>query len=314
MSLSLKSSGTIFVSRFLEALHSDRVLLMDGAMGTELQRAGLATGDCGELWNVTHPDKVRQIHEAYLAAGAECLLTNTFQSNPAALARHGAADRFEAINEAALGLARSAAGGPRFVIADIGPIAAGESEPELADPNVLRLIIGTLLTADAVLLETWSDPVALLAVPAICGPLQEMSGLPTLLSVAYERRAGGLWSRSGHPPEWFAMQAKNSGIAALGVNCGRDVTMDDMIEIVRRYRQVTDLPILARPNAGTPERAGERWVYPRTPVQMAERLPELLGAGVRLVGGCCGTSPEHIAEFRPIVERWNAERSGPAAN
>jgi 5-methyltetrahydrofolate--homocysteine methyltransferase len=290
---------------------------MDGAMGTELQRAGLPTGESGELWNLTHPDKVRQVHEAYLAAGADCLLTNTFQSNPTALARHGAADRLEAINEAALGLARSAVGGPRFVIADIGPIAPDPAQAELADPNVLRLVIGTLLTADAVLLETWSDPVAFLAVPAICGPLFEMSGLPTMLSVAYERRPGGrqgLWSRSGHPPEWFALQAKTFQIAALGVNCGRDVSMDDVIEIVRRYRQVTDLPILAKPNAGTPERAGDRWVYPRTPAQMAERLPELLEAGVRLIGGCCGTTPAHIAEFRPIVERWNTQRSRPTTN
>lgn len=297
------------MSRFLEALHSGRVLLMDGAMGTELQRAGLAPGACGELWNLTHPEKVRQIHEAYLAAGAECLLTNTFQSNPAALARHGVADRMAAINEAALPLARSAQGGKPFVLASIGPIGVNKSAAELADRNVLRLVIGTLLTADAVLLETWSDPAALLTLP-------QMSEPPMLLSVTYEHREGaerGLWSHSGHPPEWFALQAKKFGVAALGVNCGRDVDMDDVIEIVRRYRTVCDLPVFARPNAGTPTRAGKRWAYPRTPAQMAEHLPELLEAGARMVGGCCGITPAHIAELRPIVERWNGRRAAPAA-
>src|SRR6266852_2151820 len=98
------------MSRFLTALHSGRVLLMDGAMGTELQRAGLRHGECGEFWNLSRPDQVRAIHQAYVDAGAECLLTNTFQSNPTALARHGHAEELELINHAAVRLARAAAG------------------------------------------------------------------------------------------------------------------------------------------------------------------------------------------------------------
>src|SRR5205807_6479451 len=109
------------MSRFLEALHSGRVLLMDGAMGTELQRAGLKEGERGELWNLTHPDRVRAIHQAYVDAGADCLLTNTFQANPIALARHDRADDLELINQTAVKLARSVAGANRFVVADIVP-------------------------------------------------------------------------------------------------------------------------------------------------------------------------------------------------
>jgi len=97
---------------------------------------------------------------------------------------------------------------------------------------------------------------------------------------------------------------------ALGVNCGRDIGMEDVIEIIRRYRNVTDLPLFARPNAGTPKRVGKRWVYPHTPAAMAARLPELLEAGVAMLGGCCGTTPEHIAAFRPIVEQWNQRQTG----
>ena len=103
------------------------------------------------------------------------------------------------------------------------------------------------------------------------------------------------------------------GVSALGVNCGRDIGMDDIIEIVRRYRQVTDLPLFARPNAGTPVCEGDRWVYPLTPAEMARRLPELLEAGISMVGGCCGTTPEHIAAMRPVVEQWNRNQaSGPS--
>jgi 5-methyltetrahydrofolate--homocysteine methyltransferase len=89
----------------------------------------------------------------------------------------------------------------------------------------------------------------------------------------------------------------------LGVNCGRDLGMDEVIEVVRRYRRHTDLPLLARPNAGTPKQLGKRWVYPRTAAEMAAWLPELLKAGATLVGGCCGTTPEHIAAFRRVVEK-----------
>jgi 5-methyltetrahydrofolate--homocysteine methyltransferase len=97
------------------------------------------------------------------------------------------------------------------------------------------------------------------------------------------------------------VQAEQNGVAALGVNCGRDIGMDEVIEIIRRYRQVTKLPLFARPNAGTPQREGERWVYPQTPEMMAERLPELFEAGATMVGGCCGTTPEHIAAFRRML-------------
>ena len=132
---------------------------------------------------------------------------------------------------------------------------------------------------------------------------------PLLLSLTYLRSpAGRLATFSGHAPETYARHAERHGVAALGVNCGRDIGMDEIIEIIRRYRRETDLPLFARPNAGTPAREGDRWIYPHTPEAMATRLPELLEAGVNMVGGCCGTTPEHIAAFRPVVNAWNRRR------
>jgi 5-methyltetrahydrofolate--homocysteine methyltransferase len=294
------------MSRFLEALNSGRVLLMDGAMGTELQRAGIREGECYELWNLTYPDRVRAIHQAYADAGAEVLLTNTFQANPAALARHGLQDRLEEIARAALDLARSVAGAGRFTVADIGPFAWGEGSPEAFDRAVCALN-----TADALLLETRPHHLDVIHAAHACQPAVNPSGVPVLLSFAFRRDPSGTgpcrleW---GFTPEAAAELAHDSGIAALGVNCGRDIGMDEIIEIVRRYRKATDLPLFARPNAGTPQRVGDRWVYPHTPAAMAARLPELLEAGVVMVGGCCGTTPEHIAVFRPVVEAWNARR------
>lgn len=224
-----------------------------------------------------------------------------------AFCRHGLADRLTEINEGGLAHARAVGRKIAVVLGDIGPIDTAAAE-ELENAERIREVACCFRHADAVVLETWSDPVALLAVRKVAEPLAELAGVPTLLSLTYERRSSprpGLWSHSGHPPEWFAMQAKSYGIAALGVNCGRDIGLDETIEIVRRYRKVTDLPLFARPNAGTPTRDGDRWTYPVTPQIMAERLPELLEAGATMVGGCCGTTPEHIAALLPIIREWN---------
>jgi 5-methyltetrahydrofolate--homocysteine methyltransferase len=274
---------------------------MDGAMGTELQRASLKHGEYGELWNLTEPDRVRTIHQAYVDAGAQCLLTNTFQANPAALAKHGKSEHLEAINRSALQLARSVAGPHRFVLADIGPVNEEWRKQSLTQ------VVQSLCGADAVLLETHSDVHALWAVKYACLPCLEGEEVPVLLSVTYLRTAQGiLTTQGGQPPEVYGRLARQYGVAALGVNCGRDIGLDDIIEIVSRYRRVTDLPLFARPNAGTPVRVADGWVYPKTPEEMASRLPALLEVGVSMVGGCCGTMPAHIAAFRPVVDEWNA--------
>jgi len=282
---------------FREALHSGRILLMDGAMGTELQRAGIAAGACPESWNLDHPDRVHAIHKAYVDAGAQCLLTNTFQANEMALTRHGLADKLEAIVQAALDLARAAAGPDRLVIGDIGPVGPLE-------PTAVRRLIEALRSADALLLETWSDVKAAESFLKIV-KAQSSGGLPVLLSFTYGRSAStsDFHTFKGYPPESCALAAKECGADALGVNCGRDLGMEDMAAILRRYRSVTDLPLFARPNAGTPARVAECWTYPHTAEDMAARLPELLDAGATMIGGCCGTTPATIAAFRRVVEK-----------
>jgi 5-methyltetrahydrofolate--homocysteine methyltransferase len=300
----------------LAALRSGHVLLMDGAMGTELQRRGLKPGENPSTWVELHPGKVRAVHRAYLAAGAEVLLTNTFMaaanSYGETMRRLGRQDWHPpAPWNKACGLIGPAA---RFRIASHGPVLGTEIGREFDelwglyvsdrcwnyDPHPCCHV------PDAILLETCSTPRVRFALRAL---RRHVHQCPLLLSLTYLRdERGRLVTSSGHSPEWFAERAKRYGTDALGVNCGRDIGMDDIIEIVRRYRAVTDLPLFARPNAGTPTRKGKRWVYPTAPEAMAARLPELLEAGVSMVGGCCGTTPEHIAAFRPVVEKWNRRR------
>ena len=289
------------MSAFLQALHSGRVLLMDGAMGTELQRMGMGPDECGESWNVMHAKSVRAVHESYIAAGAEVLLTNTFQAHPAHLARFGLEDHLEAINGNAVRLARKVAGRSRFVLGGIGPILASDGRTETTDYRDLAQVLASLDGVDGILFETWSHPHVLSAMEYAFHRVVEVQ-TPLLLSLSYQRTPSGqLVTISGHPPETFARHAEHHGVAALGVNCGRDIDMDDIIEIICRYRAETALPLFARPNAGAPTKQGEQWIYPFTPEAMAEQLPELLEAGVSMIGGCCGTTPAHIAAFRNVL-------------
>lgn len=260
-------------------------------MGTELQRAGIGQGDCFESWNLLHPQIVKGIHERYVAAGAEVLLTNTFQANPQALARHGQGEHLQELFEAAIQLARQAAGKDGVVVADVGPCT--DASLKTAGP-----ILRAGSSADAFLLETLSTPREawnfFKANRARLGPDK-----PILLSFAFCRQGKDrkLQTFKSIEPEACARQAQDMGACALGVNCGRDIGMDEIIEIVQRYRAAADLPLFARPNAGTPSQEGGCWVYPHTPGAMARRLPELFAAGLNMIGGCCGTTPEHIAAF-----------------
>lgn len=299
------------MSSFLQALHSGHVLLMDGAMGTELQRVGMRPGECGESWNVRRARSVRAVHDSYVAVGAEVLLTNTFQAHPTHLARFGLEDHLEQIIGNAVRLARQAAGRSRFVLGDIGPMLAPDGRTECTDCKGLASVFASLEGIDAILFETCSHPQVLSAVEHAFHRVVEVE-TPLLLSLAFHHKSSGqLATLSGHSPETFARHAERHGVAALGVNCGRDIGMDDIIEIIHRYRDVTDLPLFARPNAGTPTQQGDRWIYPHTPKAMAARLPELLEAGVTMIGGCCGTTPEHIAVFRTVIDVWNKRRSKP---
>jgi 5-methyltetrahydrofolate--homocysteine methyltransferase len=292
----------VAMSRLLDRLRSGKILLMDGAMGTELARRGAHLGEeCLELWNLTRPDDVRAVHRAYLDAGAECLLTNTFQANPTALAKHGLQSRTVDFWQAALQLAREAAGRTVFVVADIGSLFYHEWP-----------VLDVCRDADGLLLETWSDVPLLLSAAAQVhfhakhrSKPQYRPPPPLLVSFTYHRPdgVGPLRTFRHYEPESCAQAAVRCSAKALGVNCGADIDMDDLLEIVQRYRAITDLPLFVRANAGTPDASGR---YPRSPEAMAAKLPALLAAGVTMIGGCCGTTPAHIAAFRQRIDAWQA--------
>jgi 5-methyltetrahydrofolate--homocysteine methyltransferase len=277
------------MSDLAKALRSRRVLLMDGAMGTEIQRAGIAEGECYEAWNLTHPEKIRAIHTSHVEAGAEVLLAHTFGANPTALSRHQQEDNLTDIIKEGVALARGALPRLGWVLADFGPVGA-------TSLNEMGLILEASRDADGLLLETIGDPAEAEALVRA-----NLSGLgkPILVSFTFDGRTRRTFRDV--TPEQCAQAASEMGVDALGVNCGRELDIAACAEIVGRYQAVTSLPLFARPNAGTPTRNR----YPRSPDEMAAEVRKLLEAGAVMVGGCCGTTPQHIRAFRGVVDTWN---------
>jgi 5-methyltetrahydrofolate--homocysteine methyltransferase len=291
-----------------------RVLVGDGAMGTQLQAAGLDLGACGEQWNITHPDAVLAIQTAYVEAGAECLITQTFGASAINLARHGLADSVEAINRAGVEIARRAFGGrPGYVLGDIGPFGGllkpfGTVTVEEA-AAAFRQQASILVTAgvDAIIIETQTSLEELrLAIEAA-----QAAGAPCVIaSVAFDVTRNGRDTRTmmGVSPEKAAEFIQASGAQVAATNCGAGVDVRWMAQILTRYRNACDLPLMAKPNAGKPVLENGHWVYKQSPAEMAAGLPQLIDAGAKIVGACCGSTAAHIRLFRAIVDRTNSER------
>lgn len=264
-------------------------------MGTQLQLAGMPVGGCYELWNLSRPEVVTNIHRSYWEVGARCLNTNTFQANPQALARHGMSERLEEICEAGLRLAQSVVGEDGFVVASIGPMDISE------ETAALDRTLQAFASADALLLETWTEGFEVAAQRAL-SPVCNPNAIPVLISVTY---ASGLDSVTMPPasltPGQVAERVSNLGVAGLGVNCGKDLGKEQILAVLAGYREVANVPLFVRPNAGTPRKQNGRWVYPVSPSEMAAWVPELIQAGVTMIGGCCGTTPGHIAAMRDVL-------------
>ncbi len=301
-------------NRSLLAALARKPLLADGAMGTQLQQAGLEPGGCGEAWNLDHPERVLAIQRAYVEAGSDCLITNTFGASRIMLERHGE-ERVVEINRAGVELARSAFGDrPGFVLGDIGPFG-GLLEPygEMPADRVAESFAQqsrALISAgvDAILIETQTAFEELeLAIAAA-----RQAGAPCVIaSMAFDLMHDGREVRTmmGITPEAAAGFMRDRGVDVAALNCGTGVDMSKAADTVRRYRSVQPLPVMAQPNAGQPVLENMRVVYRQTPEEMAAGLPELLAAGAAIVGGCCGSTPDHIRALRRTLDARLEEAS-----
>lgn len=292
-----------------------RVLLGDGAMGTQLQCAGLEAGGCGEAWNLEHPGRLLAIQKAYVKAGSDCLTTNTFGGCRIMLERHGRERDVAAINRAGVEVAREAFGGAAgFVIGDIGPFG-GLMEPygEVTQQQVREAFAEqaeALVSAgvDALIIETQTALEEL----AIGIDAAKKAGAPCVIgSMAYDVTRDGSEIRTmmGIDPEQAAAFMRDAGVDVLALNCGTGIGVEWAAKAVRRYQAVSDLPTMAQPNAGQPVLEKMKVVYKQTPREMVAELPQLLETGVNIVGACCGSTATHLALFRETIDRFMAEKN-----
>ena len=298
----------------LEAIR-EKTLLGDGAMGTQLQQAGLEPGGCGEAWNTEHPDRVLAIQKKYVEAGSDCLITNTFGGSRIMLERHAQDSDVEAINKAGALIAREAFGGKDgYVLGDIGPFG-GLLEPygEVTEKSVreafaeqaMALVSGGV---DAIIIETQTS---LEELGIGLGAARD-AGAPCVIgSMAYDVTFDGEEIRTmmGISPEDAAEFMVENGADVIALNCGSGVDVSWAARAVERYRRITDLPTMAQPNAGLPELIDMEVVYRQTPEEMTGELSALLSAGANIVGGCCGSSPAHLRLFRELLDKTQGEGS-----
>ncbi len=285
----------------LRALLADGLVhVSDGAMGTLLYSKGIFLNVCYDELNIRQPDVIRDIHRDYVRAGAELIETNTFGANPVKLAHHGLAADTEAINEAAARLARDAAGDRAAVVGAIGPLGIriepfGETSVEEARAAFARQAAGLLAGGvDGFLLETFSDVEELrAAVDAIHG----ISDLPIIaqMTVGEDGR-----TQYGTAPSAFGPAIAAMGVDVIGVNCS--VGPHGVLEAIEHLARVVTLPLSAMPNAGLPRDVEGRKMYMASPEYMATYARRMVEAGARIVGGCCGTTPEHIKAIVGFVQ------------
>jgi 5-methyltetrahydrofolate--homocysteine methyltransferase len=290
----------------LERLAQGEILVSDGAMGTLLHASGLGPGECPESWCLSHPDVVKGIALAYLRAGADMVETNSFGGSALKLASYGLRDKARVFNRAAAALAKEAVGDKGYVLGSVGPTgqiaqeeggdAAGEQFYEAFSEQVSALAEGG---ADAICVETMSSLVE--AIQAIRAAKQS-TRLAVLSTFTFQSGRRGFRTMMGVSPDRAAGEAAAAGADVIGTNCGNGIA--DMIDIVRQMRAaVPGLPILVQPNAGTPVVEDGRTVFKETPDYMASRVSELITVGAAIIGGCCGTTPGHIAAMAKAVRK-----------
>jgi 5-methyltetrahydrofolate--homocysteine methyltransferase len=282
----------------LKRLKSGEILLSDGAWGTLLQDMGLQTGNCPEQWNLTNPEKVKAVASAYVQAGSNIVLTNTFGGSSFKLASYDLQSKTKEINRMGAALSKEVAGDKVFVAASVGPTGkflqplGDVSEQEMYEVFCEQISAQAEGGADAIIIETMSDSgEAALAVKAA----KEVTTLPVIATMTFEHGKQGYRTMMGVSIEQAVRSLTDSGADIVGTNCGNGI--EQMCEIISQMRNYTSKFLIAHPNAGLPKLIDNKTVFDQSPEEMARYVTDLIEAGANIIGGCCGTTPKHIKEM-----------------
>ena len=291
-----------------ERIRGGATLVGDGAMGTMLFERGLQPGECPERWNLERPEVLEEIARLYLEAGADIVSTNTFGGSVLKLKQYDLDSRTEEINAAAIGAVRKAIGNRAYLSASCGPSGQmlaplGDVSPEEMSESFVRQVTAFAHEGvDLICIETMTDlNEATLAVKAAKAAAPNT---PVAATMTFDDTPNGFYTIMGVSIEQAAEGLAEAGADIIGSNCGNGI--ENMIKIAREFKKQTTLPIIIQSNAGLPEMHGDSVVYAETPAFMADKCRELLDIGVNIIGGCCGTTPAHIAAIRGMVNERGA--------
>ena len=283
-------------------LSSERVIVADGATGTMLQKAGLPAGTPPDRWVLENPDPIRDLQRAYVEAGSSLIIACTFGANRARLERAGLADRLAEVNQRAVQISREAAGGRAYVAADIGPtgellapIGKLTYEQALEVFAEQAAVLGQA-GVDVLYVETMSDLNEMKA--AIAGAQKAAPGIPIFATFSFDHHGR---TNMGIKPEQAAEALQTLDVVAFGANCGATLEMTEGA-VAKMHEAAPQAALIAKPNAGKPHMVGREAVYDATPEDMAEYAKRFVALGARVVGGCCGSTPEHIHAIAKAIK------------
>jgi 5-methyltetrahydrofolate--homocysteine methyltransferase len=284
------------------------ILVGDGALGTLLMERGLPEGQPPEWFALERPEVLEEIASLYCEAGADLITTDTFGASPLRLALHGLEPATERINRTAVEAVRRAAADRAYVSASVGPTGRllqplGDADPEEVREGYLRQI-GALAAAgaDLICIETMTDLAE--ATSAAKAAKNVAPHLPVVATMTFDRTPRGFFTVMGVSVAQAVAGLADAGADVVGSNCGNGI--ETMVAVAEELARHTRLPIIIQPNAGLPETEGDRVVYRETPEVLAAHAPRLLDLGVSIVGGCCGTTPDHIRALRRVVDQRKA--------
>ena len=288
-----------------EKINSGRILVSDGAWGTFLHAKGLGPGECPELWNIEHPEEVFEIAESYIDAGSDMIETNSFGGSVFKLKSFGLEKRVAELNKAAAKISRRAAGPDKHVLGSIGPtgklLMMEEVTPEeLYEAFKVQAVALAEGGADALVVETMSDIDEAKAAVNAC---KKNTSCEVICTMTFEKSGEKEYhTMMGISPEQMVDEMMAAGADIIGANCGNGAK--NMIDITQAIRLVNkNIPVLIHANAGAPLYHDGKTIFPETPDQMAEFVQLLIDAGANIIGGCCGTTPEHIRKIAEIVHK-----------
>jgi methionine synthase I (cobalamin-dependent) len=283
-----------------------RTLLLDGAMGTMLQVYGLQSGECSEEWNISHPEVVQKIHQEYIRAGADVILTNTFGANRIKLRSFGGENNIQKINEMAVNIAKGTTEKERsmekriFIAGSVGP--TGKILEPYGDLKVSEVyknykeqtVILEKAGVDLIILETFFD---LEEIKTALKAVKENSDLMVIASMTFDKNLKTIY---GVDPERAVIVLESEGADGVGANCG--IGPEILYEVLKIMKKMSKTYLMVEPNAGMPELVKDKVVYPASPKIMADYTEKFIKLGVNLIGGCCGTTPLHIKTMSDIIK------------